>query len=203
MRQWHRRLAAALAFLVATTVVGRIWWVNEALPQIPLEYYEVGEWVELEGAFQSSSSEGTQGYSLMVESAEVVAYNEYLEKHGGELSSADEPGGAHCVVDVAVRIKNEGNGEGALNVFQMVLVPERSDEYLICDVISARALWPQVQEGAGMSVRIRPGTEYVVHIPYVFNGMDEVYEREVEDRSFTLLVSRMPVRKMIRISADG
>ena len=31
------------------------------------------EWVALEGAFQNSaSSEQTQGYSLMVESAEVV-----------------------------------------------------------------------------------------------------------------------------------
>ena len=60
------------------------------------------------------------------------------------------------------------------------------------------ALWPQVQEGAGSIVSIRPGTEYVVHIPYVFNGNEEVYEREITDRSFTLLVSRMVQRKSVR-----
>jgi hypothetical protein len=102
---------------------------------------------------------------------------------------------------VTLRIRNEGTDQGGLNTFQMVLVPARANEYLICDVMNPDALWPQVQEGAGSIVSIRSGTEYVVHIPYVFNGNEEVYEREITDRSFTLLVSRMPVRKMIEVTA--
>ena len=106
------------------------------------------------------------------------------------------------MVDVTLIIRNEGTKQGGLNVFQMVLTPARGNEYLICDVMNEDALWPQVESGADTTVSIRPGTEYEVHIPYVFNGGEEVYEREVNDRDFKLLLSRMPVRKMAKVSAE-
>lgn len=194
-------LVAGLMLLAASVAIGvRIWWVNASLPSIPLEYYQTGEWVPLEGAFQNdASSEQTSGYSLMVESAEVVTYDEYLERHG--VTASGTHGTARCVVDVTLRIRNDGTEQGGINVFQMVLVPERGNEYLICDVMSEDALWPQVEPNADSSASIRPGTEYVTHIPYVFNGGEEVYDREVTDRSFTLLLSRMPVRKMVAVAA--
>lgn len=200
MSRRRAAIAAVALVLVAVVAIGaRIWWVNASLPKIPLECYQMGEWVALEGAFQNdASSEQTQGYSLMVESAEVVTYDEYLERHGAAPTGTH--GNARCVVDVALRIKNEGTEQGGINVFQMVLTPERGNEYLICDVMSENALWPQVEPNADSSVSIRPGTEYVTHVPYVFNGGEEVYGREVADRSFTLLVSRMPVRKMIAVT---
>lgn len=195
-------IAVGILALVAVVAVGaRIWWVNANLPSIPQEHYQMGEWVALDGAFQNSASlEQTSGYSLMVESVEVVTYDEYLERHGAVPTGTH--GNARCVVDVALRIKNEGTEQGGINVFQMVLTPERGDEYLICDVMSEEALWPQAEPNADSSVSIRPGTEYVTHIPYVFNGGEEVYGREVTDRNFTLLVSRMPVRKMIAVDAQ-
>lgn len=195
-------IAVGILALVAVVAVGaRIWWVNANLPSIPQEHYQMGEWVALDGAFQNSASlEQTSGYSLMVESVEVVTYDEYLERHGAVPTGTH--GNARCVVDVALRIKNEGTEQGGINVFQMVLTPERGDEYLICDVMSEEALWPQEEPNADSSVSIRPGTEYVTHIPYVFNGGEEVYGREVTDRNFTLLVSRMPVRKMIAVDAQ-
>ena len=125
--------------------------------------------------------------------------NEYLEKYGG--TTLDDRDGARCVVDVTLVIRNDGTEQGGLNVFQMVLTPARGNEYLICDVMNEEALWPQVESGADTTVSIKPGTEYEVHIPYVFNGGEEVYEREVNDRDFTLLLSRMPVRKMVNVSA--
>lgn len=197
----HRLLIAALLAAVVMAIGARIWWVNANLPRIPLEYYEQGEWVPLEGAFQSSADEGTGGYSVMVEDATITTYDGYLEAHGDGTQELGGHGSARCVVDVTLRIRNEGTDQGGLNTFQMVLVPARANEYLICDVMNPDALWPQVQEGAGSIVSIRPGTEYVVHIPYVFNGNEEVYEREITDRSFTLLASRMPVRKMIEVTA--
>ena len=176
-------VAVGVLALVAVVAIGvRIWWVNANLPSIPLEYYQMGEWIPLEGAFQNgTSSEQTQGYSLMVESAEVVTYDEYLKRHGAAPTGTH--GDVRCVV-------------------QMVLTPERGNEYLICDVMSEEALWPQAEPNADSSVSIRPGTEYVTHIPYVFNGGEEVYGREVTDHSFTLLASRMPVRKMIVVTAQ-
>ena len=195
-------VAVGVLALVAVVAIGvRIWWVNANLPSIPLEYYQMGEWIPLEGAFQNgTSSEQTQGYSLMVESAEVVTYDEYLKRHGAAPTGTH--GDVRCVVDVALRIKNDGTEQGGINVFQMVLTPERGNEYLICDVMSEEALWPQAEPNADSSVSIRPGTEYVTHIPYVFNGGEEVYGREVTDHSFTLLASRMPVRKMIVVTAQ-
>lgn len=198
----RRALVAAFAVAAACVIAARIWLVNTTLPRIPLEYHDAGEWVELEGAFQNSAKEGTENYALMVESATIMTYDEYLRRHGDGSHQTGEHGDERCVVDVAVRIRNDGEDDGGLNTFQMVLVPERANEYLICDVMQQDSLWPQVQQGAGSNVHIRPGTEYVAHIPYVFNGGAEVYDREVGDRDFTLLASRMPVRKMIRVKAD-
>lgn len=195
-----RHAAIAVLSVVCLAVGMRIWWVNTNLPRIPEETYETGEWVPLEGAFQdSTSSEDTSDYSIKVVSAEVMTRNEYLEKYGG--TTLDDRDGARCVVDVTLVIRNDGTEQGGLNVFQMVLTPARGNEYLICDVMNEEALWPQVESGADTTVSIKPGTEYEVHIPYVFNGGEEVYEREVNDRDFTLLLSRMPVRKMVNVSA--
>lgn len=199
--RWRRVLVAVVVVALVGAVVARIWWVNTALPQIPLEYYDTGEWVPLEGAFQNNADEGTDHYSFLLESAEVMTYDQFLKRYGDGTQALGEHGDSRCVVDVQLRIRNDGEDEGGFNAFQMVLVPERANEYLICDMMRDDSLWPQVQQGTGFDVRIRPGTEYVAHIPYVFNGNDEVYYRDVEDRSFTLLASRMPERKMIRVEA--
>lgn len=196
----RRVIAACLLVTAALAVAARIWWVAENVPQIPIERYGQGEWVELDGAFQNNADEGTDDYSVMVEGISVMTYDEYLETYGEGPQEPGAKGDSRCVVDVALRIRNDGTEPGGLNVFQMVLVPARANEYLICDVMNADALWPQVQEGASAIVSIRPGTEYVAHIPYVFNGGDEVYQREVTDTEFSLLVSRMPTRKMVVVS---
>ncbi len=196
----RRVIAACLLVTAVLAVAARIWWVAENVPQIPIERYGQGEWVELDGAFQNNADEGTDDYSVMVEGISVMTYDEYLEAYGEGPQEPGAKGDSRCVVDVALRIRNDGTEPGGLNVFQMVLVPARANEYLICDVMNADALWPQVQEGASAIVSIRPGTEYVAHIPYVFNGGDEVYQREVTDTEFSLLVSRMPTRKMVVVS---
>jgi hypothetical protein len=200
-RRAGRLAVFGIVVVLLLGVTARIWWVNTSYPTIDLEYYEMGEWVALDGAFQDgTTSENTRDYSLMVESAEVMTYDEYLEKYGVEASGTH--GDARCVVDVTLRIRNDGTEQGGINIFQMVLTPVRGNEYLICDVMNEDALWPQVEAGADSSVSIRPGTEYVTHIPYVFNGGTEVYEREIMDTEFTLLASRMPVRKMIKVSVE-
>lgn len=196
----RRVIAVCLLVTAVLAVAARIWWVAENVPQIPIERYGQGEWVELDGAFQNNADEGTDDYSVMVEGISVMTYDEYLEAYGEGPQEPGAKGDSRCVVDVALRIRNDGTEPGGLNVFQMVLVPARANEYLICDVMNADALWPQVQEGASAIVSIRPGTEYVAHIPYVFNGGDEVYQREVTDTEFSLLVSRMPTRKMVVVS---
>ncbi len=196
------RLAVlAVVIVVVAGIAARIWWVNANLPCIPVEYYQMGEWVALDGAFQDGSDrEQTQGYSIMIESAEVVTYDEYLERHGAVPTGTH--GNARCVADVTLRIKNDGTEQGGINIFQMVLTPARGNEYLICDIMSDEALWLKTEPNANSSVSIRPGTEYEIHIPYVFNGGDEVYAHDITDHDFTFLASRMPTRKMIRIEVS-
>ena len=200
----RRLVCLLLALAAAGLVAARIWWVNTELPAIPLEYYGEGEWVPLEGAYQDETeTEGTEGYSVMVEGAHVTTYDEYLADYGGGGTvQAGTYGNARCVVDLTLRIKNDGTTSGGLNMFESILVPERGNEYLICDITNEDSLWPQVQKGAGSVVNIQPGTECVVHVPYVFNGTEEAYYRDVLDKKFTLLVSRMPVRKMIYVTVE-
>ncbi len=204
-----KRLLLALLGLVVTCAVGaRIWWVNESMPRIPVETYGAGEWVALDGAFQELANEQTKGYSLRVDSAKVVSYDEYLRAHGVEPAEPSKFGDAKSVVDVAISVRRDASssGDGGLNMFDMVLVPARKNEYFMVSIGGGEegcALWPQVQKNAGFWVSIRPGTEYTMHVPYVINSSGaRIFKNPIEDRDFELVASRMPVQKLIRFSAQ-
>ncbi|MFC2706111.1 MAG: DUF5028 domain-containing protein [Olsenella profusa] len=197
MRRRVRRIILAFALLVvASGIVTRIAYVNSTMPKIPQESYDEGEWVALDGAFQDVNSENTQGYSLKVEGATLCTHDEYLTKYGVTPDEPGKYGGAQCVVDVEIHVRNEGNDSGGLNMFEMVLVPTRANEYLLYD----SDLWAQVQRGGGDAVSIRPGTEFVMHVPYTVNSNEAgKYADAIRDRDFNLVVARMPRRMTIAV----
>ncbi|WP_277259930.1 hypothetical protein [Olegusella massiliensis] len=205
---FHFRIAKRLIIpiVIAGLLIGiRIWWVNHHLPQIPVESYKEKTWVPLEGAFEevaNENGEGTKHYSLMVESAVVRTYDDYLEAHGVTPAHRGAHGTTPCVVDVAIRVRNDGPGQGGLSIFSMVLVSERQNQYFVPDVFEKDSLWPQVQKGANSTISIKPGTEFVMHIPYVTNDVGaDMYATPITDLQFYLLASRMPTRKLINVSA--
>lgn len=194
-----RRVLIALAAAAVAVAVGvRIWWVNATFPAIPLEYYDEGEWVALEGCFHYDNSEPTQDYSVRVEGVSVMTYDEYMSAYGDRPEEIGRHGDQRSIVCVDLRIRNDGDEQGGFLLIAALLTPERGNEYLQLDMFSEISLWPY---NTGISTE--PHTERLVHVPYVVNALDdEAYANPIEDREFTLLVSQMPVRKMIHMTAE-
>lgn len=191
-------LAIVVCVLAVAGIAARIVHVNTTTPKIPLQHFEQGTWVPLEGAFQLDSMDDTDGYELYVEGATICSHDDYLRRHGVEPANPGEYGDATSVVDVTIRVKNEGDSTGGLDMFSMVLIPEGLNTYYICDT----ELWALVQGGAE-TVSIRSGTEFTMHVPYTINSVGrEVYETTITGERFWLLASRMPERKMIEVLVD-
>jgi len=195
----RRVLIAVAAAAVAIAVGVRIWWVNATFPWIPHEYYEQGEWVALEGCFHyDADSEPTQDYSVKVERVTVMTYDEYMSAYGENPEEIGKHGDQRSVVCVDLVIRNDGDEKGGFLLIEALLTPGRGNECLQLDMFSDISLWPHHS-----GIAADPRTERLVHVPYVINAPDDgAYANPIEDREFTLLVSQMPVRKMIRITVE-
>ncbi|MDR0515253.1 MAG: DUF5028 domain-containing protein [Coriobacteriaceae bacterium] len=205
MRQRKRRLALALAALVlAGAVAFRVCQVNAGAVDIATEYHQMGEWVELEGRFFTSrTSEDTHGYSIRVNSAKLMSYNEFIRRYGTDKGHVKEGFDLVNVVDLEVEVRNVGSETGRIPLLPMQLVPERKNTYLIWNDY----LWVENEPNSEgmMFLAIKTDTEYTTHIPFARNlsdGKGGEFMRPLDDTRFELLVSNMPLRTVIVVEAQ-
>lgn len=211
MRGRKGTLIACGGLLLALVFVLRVGWVNaHAYPMPEVVHHAMGEWVELDGAFvEERNAESTEGYAVRVTGAERLSYNEYLERYGVKgtepLAGLTEP----SLVCVTLEIRNTNSETGGLQLESMHLVPERKNEFFRADM----ALLAETEEGLSadgllFGVAIRPGTEYVVAVPYVHQDGTTQYEgrtisaaylRPIADTRFELVLTKLPVRHVIDI----
>ena len=221
----RRRLAAlgiGAALAAAAGIVARVGYVNAtAVPVPPVIRYPMGEWVELDGAFVSTSSlEQTEEYALRVTDAQVISPRSYIERYTvvsspldettaleGDITGIDAP----SLICLTIDIRNEGS-DGQLCFADMYLVPERKNEYFMPDVplfISSEAQYAEAGATAASAyIGVRPGTEYTIHLPYTHGSLvdgnwvhyDTGYLNPVVDRSFELILSYLPVRRVVDVS---
>ena len=171
----------------------------------------MGAWVELNGAFSSDVYQDTDGYSVCVKEAELLSYNEYVERYStdaevGQIEGLDEK----ALVCVTLGIRNE-DSSGGLSLFTMYLVPDRKNEYFVADTNLLLASETKLRESGsdGMGVSIRSGTEYEIHLAYVCQAGEvdygdgkvrECYLRPMRDTEFELIATTLPVRHLIRVT---
>ena len=178
----------------------RIYSVNEHSLSVPVERYGIGENINLEGAFITSSKEKTQGYSIVVNGVRMLSHGDYLERYGkGNGAAGDEK----TILEIEVSIRNEGNSQGYLDVNGWRVVPERGNEYFVVN----NSLWQLGEPNApgetgGLS--LVPDSEYTVSIPFVRNtGDEDMFAEGIGDTTFSLVVSDAPVRKEVAFCTDG
>lgn len=199
-------LAVGAVFFVAVAfLIGfRIYYVNAtAFPLPTVEKYEMNEWVELDGAFLNIKSENTQGYSLRVNKAELLSYNDYIEKYGLDKSRRIEGLDELSLVCLEIEVKNTENEDGLIFIFECKLIPERKNTYFI----PSSRLWAESENAldgdTARIIKIRKNSEYTLHVPYKVNILDKEGYSEfrvpMKDTSFELVVSNSPVRKVIVI----
>lgn len=176
----------------------------------PVVSHSIGEWVALDGAFQRSTREKTEGYALRLNRAELISYNDYVQRYANDGSKTVEDLDERSIINLNVTMRNDASdAEGYLYMFGMILVPERKNASFGCDTDLLIASQPSMRESGnpGLTVSIRANSEYDLALPYVRKNMNTVYVNGVEvgaryttahtDRRFSWILSNLPVRHVI------
>lgn len=208
MGKRKRRIAwAVLAVVVACAVGVRIYVVNATAVTFPEEHHPMGEWVDLDGAFLSKkNTENTEGFSIRVNSARLMSYNDYIKEFGLDKTKVEEGFDTKSILNLEVeeRIDARASGQIVFHLFGADLIPARKNNYLIFD----RNLL-QESEPTGDSIDnplvFSPDGTYTENIPFKMNVGDTgaAHREPITDTSFEFIISNVPVRKIIDIQLDG
>ncbi len=215
------RAAVAALVIVAIAVGARVWWVNANAFSYERQGHEMGDWVELDGAFVDYASEGTSGYALRVVGAQLMTCGEYLELYGAPSDAAEPLNPEYSslyerlgpvnpeapLVSVALEIRNEGEGEGALNVYGMRIAIDGSATACTYN----QYLWSMTRPDGdpyALMVSVPAGQSFVVHLPYMtgdstgHSNATFALTGRLLDQGASLVVSNAPVRHSVRIEVD-
>lgn len=203
---WKR---AALAGILAVIVIFIAFCVyngvqtnqNKISPQI--EVFSLGETVELGNNYFTDAVENPDGYSITVNSAELVEYEPFLESFG--MKSKDfgytegYPAPEYTYL-LHVTITNTDNEDGALMAINYALY----DKALKIPV--DYSLWGLMDESfpGEAGFRLQPNSQVEITIPFTPMASDTAIDNQkistrMENGEFYFCVSEFPIRKMIRI----
>lgn len=196
-----------LACAVAVALIaGRIWWVNEQAIKIPVEHVAQGSWLALDGAFAGSDEEQTKGYEFRVEKTEVVTPDEYLSRYGKDGVASTEDGARRSVLAVTLTMRNTSTEGGGIMSFLWEVIPEsKNTDYSVDE-----DLWAHVAKMDPSMFSVPPGKTLKTVVPFVgfsnppYFGSDEAsFRPPIEGSSFELVMSNLPVRKILDLRVDA
>lgn len=182
-----------VSLVLLLLIIVRIVNVNTNVLMIPEERYSQNQWVELNGAFQESDKENTEGYSVRILGAEQLTYDEFLKKYGASENPPEGKDDIETVLDVEYEFRNIGNSDGYLLLIQyMIAGPYYS---LIFD----STLWSVCTPTGGgqIATALKEDSTYSFHVPYIFAGG---YSKDLTGEELMAVVSRVPVKKMIEFT---
>lgn len=199
MRQRKKRarifLAAALAVLLAVAYAARYRQVNQELQGAPVVEYGIGEEVEMGKDFLINFT--MEGYAVTVNRAEVLTYEEFLEKYSLEDVYSHVP---DKVYDVEVTLANKGAEEGvgiSLDEFQ-VQGPATGGS-LDTNLLG---MCNEVLEEGMTAIALRKDTEMVFHLP--FGLYEENFRKKnwenLDDYEMYFVATLYPTKKVIRLA---
>lgn len=199
MRQRKKRarifLAAALAVLLAAAYAARYRQVNQELQGAPVVEYGIGEEVEMGKDFLINFT--MEGYAVTVNRAEVLTYEEFLEKYSLEDVYSHVP---DKVYDVEVTLANKGAEEGvgiSLDEFQ-VQGPATGGS-LDTNLLG---MCNEVLEEGMTAIALRENTEMVFHLP--FGLYEENFRKKnwenLDDYEMYFVATLYPTKKVIRLA---
>lgn len=192
--------ATVLILVILAVWAVRFYIVNKSAFRSEVITYETGEFVPFDGDFFLTSTENTNGYSIKVNSLELIDYSELMAKYkeGYDELSAH----TYCAM-LNITVKNDGNSDGGINTLGLTLYNGALAIPIDYDI------WQLIDERyMGFTFRIRPDSEVELTIPYTAQVLDEaVNKKEVANRlendTFKLCVSEYPKLKLIDVKANN
>ncbi len=188
-----------ILFIIACAIACRIVVVNMYALNERDELYHMDEWVPLDGDFVSSASESTSGYYICVSGARVFSYGEYMKECGVPNDQLPESIRS-SVIELEVKIRNQGNTNGFLSLGWFALLNENKTVYNYYKDAYAALKNPLLDGASG--VTIQPDTEITIYLPFTMQYGAENYsilDENDTNNVYYFDVSRYPTRKEIKV----
>ena len=193
-RAWKAALAVLVLAVLAAAYTVRYRQVNRELQGAPVGEYRIGEEGEMEKDFLINFT--MEGYAVTVNRAEVLSYEEFLEKYDAEDEYTHVP---DKVYDVEITLANKGAEESvgvSLNEFRIqgLATGGSLDRNLL--MVAHPAL------GEEVSIALRENTEMVFHLP--FGLYEENFRKKnwenLDDYEMYFVATLYPTKKVIRLA---
>ena len=203
MKKLHfiaKRALFAFALLVVIGVVIRISTVNASAEKMIMEEYAQNEWVELGGSYFRSFEENTEGYSIMVTDYEIMDKQSYLDKYDLESDSISEENAFSYIMEVSVKIHNDGNTDGKIQIGDWALIGTNNDYVTWFDKQLLMDSDERIDEYLS-SVTTTQERDVEVRLPFPLIFIDDANEME-RNAPYKLAVTKYPVRKYVYINIE-
>lgn len=163
------------------------------------EYYKIGEYVNLDGDFFFNVNEKTKGYSIKVNSYEIVNYNDFYNSYHQEIPCYDGVSLKNILM-VNVTVRNELNTDGCLPFKGFALY--NGALQVPIDFEALNLIDPKI-EGSGV-LRLIENSQVTLTFPFSSMPLDETTNSKklnyiLENEPLLLCVSEFPVRKLITV----
>ena len=194
-------IVTAVFVIVGALLIGlRIREVNDEVSVPPMVAYREGEYVPLGEDYYWQEQEKSPGYEIRVVSSQIKSYADFVSEYGEDETYLDEGYRPEYVIDLEVSIKNTNTDDetGRGIDFVQMRVQTENDSF---QVNSELFTLVRPDLAGVLGVRVRPGTEVTLHLPYARSvSMDgyESYDAFVA-KDFYLLLSMYPVKKVISL----
>lgn len=202
-----KAIAIISAILVIAAAV-KITLLNKDAQRPEIEYYDMGQTVEIGDNYFEMHDENMNGYSVSVLSVEILKTDDFLKKHNIDKSSLKTDPNMpeemkyvpNCIYDLELKIKNSGsNNAKGISLYNMVLVA--NDKILKVDDKLWAAMYPHVAGVIGIA--LKENTEEIIHFPYAVTYSDHINSFVTDDmiynEKFELILSKYPIEKRIKI----
>lgn len=195
-----------LAIAIGIFIIFRIKSVNTSVHYPEIKEYGMQEEVFVGNNIFMESYERMDGYAIVVKEAEIMTYEEFLEKFQynetvqGTLFQKDEMIYPEMVCNIKIVVKNqdqEDNPDKGINFQNYVLYGEDFQLQLSEALYSVAN--PNMKEGQ-MSFRLQPETEKEFYLPFYFSPSrktESLQIEEVENSKLYLPISLYPEQRQI------
>lgn len=186
-------LIAVVSILLAFPYVQRYKAVNREISSAPTKTYHMGEEVEMEKDILINYT--MEGYSVKVNQAEVLSYEEFLVKYHGEDVYTYVP---DKVYDVEITLRNRNaakdTGINLVEFYIQGLAVCAGIDTNLCEIAN-----PELN--GAIAIALRENSEMVFHLPFALyeeNFRTDIWN-DLEHFEMYFVATLYPTKKIIQI----
>lgn len=199
MKKIRIGILTGVGFILCVFIGSRIYGQAQIAKErsVPEMIYEMGEEVSLEQAV-CYDNVNRDGYYITVLEAEAMTLEEFCEKYDADIRDIPPYEYSPMVYDVKIRLRNEDNEEGYINLNEWSL--QHNASY----VTAGDIYYIMANKDKGYTDKafaIRTGTEVTMNVVYVIpeqNFTKHAYAN-IEDEGMMMAVTLYPTKKLIKL----